>query len=143
MKADLKKAIDLLSGGEYTCVLCKGDIILTSTERGVKPLLNWLSEEKDLSGFCVADKVAGKAAAFLYVMLGVDTVYASIMSKEAVNILSKNGIEFLYDLSVTAIRNRINTDLCPMEKALQDVEDPQAALKVIKDKIKQMMVFEK
>lgn len=138
MKADLKKAMDLLSDGEYTCVLCKDGFVLTSTERGVKPLIGWLNAETELKGFCAADKVVGKAAAFLYALLGVETVYAPVMSEGAIDTFTKYGIEHLCDLSVEAIRNRANTDLCPMEKTVQDIEKPQEALEAIKRKIEQM-----
>ena len=77
MKNDLKKAIDILNSGQYTCVLCKDNEIHISTERGVKPLLEWLESGIALKGFSAADKVVGKAAAFLYVLLGV-TTYAYI-----------------------------------------------------------------
>lgn len=135
MKADLKKAVDLLSEGEYTCVLCKDDEVITSTVRGVKPLVDWLNSQTGLKGFCAADKVVGKAAAFLYVLLNVDSVYAPVMSKGAIDILSKNGIEAFYDLSVEVIRNRSDTDICPMEKTVQDINDPITAFEKIKHRL--------
>ena len=65
MRTDLTKAINTLNSGEYTCVLCKEDTIYTSTERSVQPLLDWLDSDINLHGFSVADKVVGKAVAFL------------------------------------------------------------------------------
>lgn len=140
MNDDLKKAKDLLLDSEYTCVLCKGDSVLTSTERGVKPLIGWLNAETELKGYCAADKIVGKAAAFLYVLLGVDTVYAQIMSEAAIDTLTKYGIEYIYDLSVETIKNRSNTGICPMEEAVFDIDNTDDALKAIKRKIKQMMI---
>ena len=139
MRTDLEKAEALLSDSEYTCVLCKGDSVLTSTERGVKPLIGWLNSKTELNGFCAADRVVGKAAAFLYVLLGVKAVYALLMSEGAIDTLTKHGIECICDQSVKAIRNRTDTDLCPMEKTVLGIEDPEEALEAIKDKIKQMM----
>ena len=141
MKADLKRAVDLLSKGEYTCVLCKGSKVFTSRERGVKPLIEWKNSDTDFKGFCAADKVVGKAAAFLYVLLGVNAVYAPVMSKSAYKTLSKYGIETLCDLTVEAIRNRSNTDLCPMEKTVMDVDDPETAFLMIKKKLESMAVL--
>ena len=141
MKADLKKAVDLLSKGEYTCVLFKESKVFTSRERGVKPLIEWLNSKTDFRGFCAADKVVGKAAAFLYVLLGVNAVYAPVMSKSAYKTLSKNGIEPLCELSVEAIRNRSNTGLCPMEKTVMDIDDPETAFLMIKNKIESMMLL--
>lgn len=138
MRADLDKAIELLSESEYTCVLCKDDEVITSAEHGVKPLIEWLESDAEFGGFCAADKVVGKAAASLYVLLGVSAVYAPVMSNLAIETLSKHGIEPFYDLSVEAIRNRAGNDFCPMEKAVIDIDDPEAALEAIKLKIKAM-----
>ena len=142
MKADLKKAVDLLFKGEYTCVLCKNDEVITSTVRGVKPLVDWLNSKTELKGFCAADKVVGKAAAFLYVLLNVDSVYAPVMSKGAIDILSQHGIEAFYDLSVEVIKNRSDTDICPMEKTVQDINDPITAFEKIKQRL-ELMTFPK
>ena len=60
---DLEKAKSILQGSDYTCVLCRGDQIHTSRHRGVRPLLELL--ETDVSGFCAADKVVGKATVLL------------------------------------------------------------------------------
>lgn len=57
--------------------------MLTSTERGVKPLLQWLDGENSVKGFSAVDKVVGRAAAFLYVLLEVKEVYAGVMSEGA------------------------------------------------------------
>ena len=135
MKTDLKKAAELLRGGDYTCVLYRGDTIYKSHERGVKPLLQWLDNGTDLKGFSAADKVVGKAAAFLYVLLGVCEVYAPVMSKAAAEVLKKNGVRPQYDTLADRIQNRTGTGLCPMEQAVFDEQDPKEALKIIKAKV--------
>ena len=66
MNNDLNKVRTILRQGTFTCVLCCGDIIHTSSARGMAPLLNFLSKGQ-WSGFSAADKVVGKATAFLYV----------------------------------------------------------------------------
>ena len=116
MKNDINKAIELLNEGNYTCVLCKGDILYTSTQRGVKPLLDWLDEKVDLKGFSAADRVVGKGAAFLYVLLGVKAVYAHVMSDEAIQILTENGIKQKCDVSVKNIINRAEREFARWRK---------------------------
>ena len=81
MKNDLDKARSLLGTGAYTCVFCRADRVYTATERGVKPLLSWLDDGTDLTGFSAADRVVGRATAFLYCLLGVKEVYAKVMSR--------------------------------------------------------------
>lgn len=138
MKNDLIKAIDTLNNGRYTCVLCKGDELYTSTERGVKPLLEWLESGINLKGFSAADKVVGKAAAFLYVLLGVKEVYAPVMSESALYTLARNGVQPHCDKSVNHIINRAGTGFCPMEEAVMDIMEPQNALKSIKLRLQQL-----
>ncbi len=138
MKNNLTKAIDILTSGQYTCVLCKEDEIYTSTDRGVKPLLDWIDSGMDLKGFSAADKVVGKAAAFLYVLLGVKEVYANVMSEAAIYTLSRNGIHFQYDISAKNIINRAGTGNCPMEETVWDISDPMEALEAIKNKLSEM-----
>ena len=87
MEHDMNKARSLLEAGDYTCVLCRGDAVFTATERGVKPLLNWLESGLDLRNFSAADRVVGRATAFLYRLLGVKAVYARVMSYPAAEVL--------------------------------------------------------
>lgn len=139
MKADLTKAIDTLNGGNYTCVLCKDNTIYKSTERGVKPLIKWLDGNIDLKGFSAADKVVGKAAAFLYILLGVSEVYARVMSEAAIQVFTENGIGCQYDASVKNIINRTNTGICPMEQTVKEISSPTEALAAVRLKLTQLL----
>ncbi len=123
---------------EYTCVLCKGENVYTSCCRGVKPLLGWLEQGTDLTGFCAADKVVGRAAAFLYVLMGVTHLYAGVVSQLALQVLKEKGIACEYDLMVPAIRNRTGDGFCPMESAVKDLDDPAMALAAIKQTLKKL-----
>lgn len=140
MKTDITKAINDLDDGQYTCVLCKGNKIHTSTERGVKPLLDWLDSGIDLNDFSAADKVVGKAAAFLYVLLGVKEVYARVMSESAIYTLARNGIQPQCDISVKNIINRTSAGNCPMEESVYELTDPKEALEAIRTKLSKIIV---
>ena len=83
MDADMKKALELLSSGDYTCAACRGDDEYTSRARGVKPLLDLIDDARSLAGYCVADRVVGRAAAYLYVELGAKAVHALMPSPTA------------------------------------------------------------
>lgn len=137
-KNDLEKAKALLDGSDYTCVLCSGETVLNSTEKGVKPLLQLIGSGKDLKGFCAADKIAGKAAALLYVKLGVSAVYAQVMSKSALEVFEKNSIHAEYSTLAETIVNRFNTGICPMEQAVADISDPDEAIIAIKKRIAEL-----
>ena len=138
MILDLEEAKKLLLENGYTCVVKKEELVYTSMERGVKPLLNWLDSDNRLHGFVAADKVVGKAAAMIYVLLGIKEVYAAVISTEAKRILEKYQIEVSYDKLTERIHNRTNTGYCPMEDAVWEIEDLQEAVQAVRDKLKQL-----
>lgn len=134
---DLKKARELLESGEYTVVMCRGSELYTSSERGVKPLVE-LVHNRAMAGYSAADKIVGRAAAFLYVLLGVREVYAGVMSVGAEKLLRAHGIAPSSGSLAERIINRAGTGLCPMENAVKDIPDdrPDRALEEILRTIK-------
>ena len=134
----LDRAKMLLNKTGCTCVLCCDDVILTDKRRGVRPLLDLLDGNANVAGFSVADKVVGKAAAYLYCLLGIKELYAKIISQPALAVLQKNSIRVEYDQLVPAIQNRAGNGPCPMESAVWEIDDPQQALTAIQEKLGQM-----
>lgn len=131
---DLIRARELLIDGGYTCVICRGDIVHTATARGVKPLMDWLDSGLELNGFSAADKVVGRATAFLYVLLRVRAVHAMVMSSPAMEVLRANGIKAHCDREVPGIINRRGDGQCPFEEAVLGIADPLEALSTIRKK---------
>ena len=129
---DMENAQRILREGNYTCVACKNGVVYTATQRGVRPLLQWLDAGTDLMGFAVADKVVGRGAAFLYRLLGVRSVYGGVMSVAAVKVLRSGGIETQWGLLAEGIRNRSNTGPCPIEYSTAVTDDPEEALMIIR-----------
>lgn len=129
----------LLSEG-YTCVLVSGSTVYTSTLRGVKPLVQWLENGTDMKGFYAADKVIGKATAFLYVLLGVRAVYAHVISKSALAVLQENKIEVQCGTLVENIINRKGDGICPFEEAVLDICNAGEAYPAILRKMKEMNI---
>lgn len=134
MEHNLTKALQLLNDGNYTCVVCRGDTVHTTSQRGVAPLLSWLDSETDLTGFSAADRVVGRGAAFLYCLLGVNAVHARIMSLPAAEVLRAHNIHAAADLFVEGIINRAGDGPCPFEAAVMDIQNPQDALAAIRAK---------
>ena len=135
MKNDTQTALNLLIQGDFTCVVCREDICYTSTIRGVKPLLDWLDKGPSLQNFCAADKVVGRAAAFLYCLLGVSEVYAHVMSRPAAEVLTACGIHVEAGEFTDGIINRKGTGPCPFESAVMHIQNPEEALIIIREKI--------
>lgn len=143
MTRRLDEAKNLLEKGSYTCVIAHDKDFLTSTEDGIKPLLNWFSSTEDLRGASAADKVVGKAPAFLYVLFGVSEVYGAVMSESALELLSAHGIQASYTTLVPFIQNKWQTGMCPIEQSVAEIDDPELALTAIRQQLKELAVMKK
>lgn len=132
------KLMAVLDDGGYTCVLSNGSNTVTSTERGVLPLIRSIHSGADYRGYAAADKVVGKAAALLYAYMGVTELCAHVISKRAVEVCARCGIAVRYEIVVPRIINRKGDGDCPMEQAVNNVDDPSAAVEVVTEKLKTM-----
>lgn len=135
---NLEKAKKLLCEGGFTCVVCDDLNVHTSTMRGVAPLLKWLDEGISLQGFSAADKVVGKGAVYLYILLEVKEIYADVISRPALETLKKHNIPTSYTILTEAVRNRDNTGLCPIETAVMNIDNPHDALTAIRNKLENL-----
>lgn len=137
---NLENAKKKLIAENYTCVLCCGETYHTSTHRGVKPLAQWLASGTDFSQFAAADKVIGRATAFLYLLLRIRTVYAHVISRPALAVFQAHGIHAQYAELVDNIINRKGDGLCPFEEVVLCIEDPQQAHRAILQKMQQLNI---
>lgn len=137
MKQDTVTAAKLLYERQASFVRCKGKTTVIETEAGLGPLFSVLKKGENFSGFCAADKIVGKAAAFLYVRLGVREVYAPIMSDAAIYTLARHGIYPICERSVVDIMNQDRTNLCPIEKLVEELCDVNQAVSVLEQYFRQ------
>ena len=128
----------LLAEENLTCVLSYGNRLIKSRERGVKPLIGFIESGKSFKGFTAADKVVGKAAALLYALMGVSSLYASVISEGALTVCKSFGISVEYGALAQNIINRRGDGFCPMEQAVADISDPQTAFNAVKEKLKNL-----
>ena len=135
---DLEQAKAILASQGCTCVLCRGGDIRTTTFRGVKPLVSWLESGEDFRGYCAADKVVGRATAYLYQLLGVKSVFAQVMSESALAVLEQAGIEASFHKLVPNIINRKGDGICPFEEAVLGIRTPEEAKAAIYAKMDEM-----
>lgn len=130
---DLELAKDGLTG--HTICLCKDGKCLYSEEKGIKPMINFISNGTVLQGYSVADLVVGKAAALLFVKSGIVNVFAKVLSQSGKQILDEFGIHYEYEKMVEKIINRLGTDICPMEKTVMNTNNPDVAYDLLFKKI--------
>lgn len=107
--------------------------------RGIGPLLNiYLFNVEAMKGASLYDKVIGKAAAAFCVLGGIKEVRAHLLSVGAKQLLEENGIQVRYEVLTEKIMNRAQTDLCPMEKACLNEEEPVAIAEAVKKQAQAM-----
>ena len=128
----------LLAEENLTCVLSDGNRLIKRRERGVKPLIGFIESGKSFKGFTAADKVVGKAAALLHALMGVSSLYASVISEGALTVCKSFGISVEYGALAQNIINRRGDGFCPMEQAVADISDPQTAFNAVKEKLKNL-----
>lgn len=133
---DLEVAIKLLESENYTCVAVKGESRYFSHERGIKPLVAW--QALTMQGYSVADKIVGKAAAFLYAKLRISKLYAKVLSEGGKAVLDSYNIPVKYGTLTANIINRKGDGICPMERAVKDISDCETAYKTLCDELAKM-----
>ena len=140
MTEQLKKAIDLLkSDRSITLAVVNHEETRLFTARGVKPLLELTTATPELlEGASVADKVTGAASAFLLVQGKAKELYTDVISARAEEVLKEHEIPYTAALVVDRIVNRQGDGFCPMETAVQGIEDPKNAVKAISDKLTEL-----
>ena len=137
----LAEALKLINSGKISCVVINnGSIVHTADGRGVSPLLKAYANEPDiLKNAYVADKIIGKAAAMILVLGGVKQAYGVIMSAAGRAYLERHGITAGFGRCVDVISNRDRNGICPIEKSVMDIEDPEEGLKVMSAAIRELM----
>ena len=116
--------------GENGCV--RSDI------KGIKRLMALVDEGFSLAEGFTADKVVGKAAAFVMVYLGAKNVYAETLSEHAKKVFDKYGVNAEYKNLVPVIINRKGDGICPMEETVLDIESPEKAIEALKIKLESL-----
>ncbi|NPV52348.1 MAG: homoserine kinase [Firmicutes bacterium] len=122
----------LVAGNLGLAVVRGGDVIFTSRESGIRPLLDAVLQfDGELEGSVIADKIVGRASALLCIGAGARAVYAPVMAHGAVGELARHGIDFTAGLVVPRILNHAGDDSCPFEKLTAGITDPGEALRAI------------
>lgn len=108
-----------------------------SFDRGIKPIIDKLDENVDyFKGLEVADKVVGKASSVLLGLSGVKKISCITLSMPAKKVLESLRIAYEYEILTDVIVNHKGDDICPMEKAILDIDDLSEAYKILCEKNK-------
>lgn len=135
---DLEIAKEILKKNNYSLVFVKnGKTLFSSKESGMNSFIEAIDKYgENLKNSSLADKVVGLAIAMLSVYIGIDSIYACIISKLGINYLKENGIPFIYEKEVKEILNKNKKEICPFEKIAMQSKTPKEAYLKIKEFIK-------
>jgi len=90
---------------------------------------------QSLNDSIVVDKIVGKAAAILISYFQAKEVYCIVLSHGAKTFLEKQGMKHFSEQVIPVIKNKLGTDMCPFEKVILNVEDPQEGYEVLTKKL--------
>lgn len=113
-------------------VVEKGSDIHFYEGKGIKPVIRYL-EHNNFRKAYVGDRCIGKASALLLVYGNAKRVYTPLISKSAIKVFEDHKVKYSADVVVDNIKNADGTDLCPMEKKVQDIDSPKKAYKLLKN----------
>jgi len=123
-----------------TCFVLKGDEIIFSSEaKGVKPLKEFYEErgasEEPLT---VVDRIMGKGAVMLAVLIGAKTIVTPIISQIALEYANANGVKTQFTKVVPYIVNRTCDGRCPIETAVLNIDEVLQGYEVMDEKLKSL-----
>jgi len=136
---NLQEAIHKLKQDSLSCIAFREDFEYVSTLRGIKPLLQPLSQDPNyFRDAMLVDRVIGKSAAFLVIKGHIKSLHALTISQHALDLLDKHKIPVTYDQLVPYIINNAKTGMCPMEESVLNTEDVEEAFMILTEKVKAM-----
>lgn len=135
---DLENAKQHLDG--HSICLCRGSEMITDDSKGIAPMMKLIAAGTDLRGYSAADLIVGKAAAMLFVKAGIVSVFGRVMSEAALRYLKQHALAASYGTLTEEIINRLGTDICPMEKTVEKIEDADEGYAALCQKIAELKV---
>jgi hypothetical protein len=126
----------LISDNLSIIFIKKGRILYQSSEKSLTPFINALEIcGGHLRGSSLADRLMGKAAALLAIYAGIQSTYALTMSSDAIRFLKQYNIGLSFGNKVNEILNTTGTGICPFEKKMLNIDDPEEAYKLLRNKL--------
>ena len=134
---DMDLAREMMKKTDCSIVVVKNsDVLIKRKGDGIRPILEVIEELKEeIQGSIVGDRILGKASALLCRYSKIKGVYSPQATKTAIAVLIIAGIPSQIDEMIPYIKNRGGNDVCPFEKMLSDIDSPEEAYKILKEKV--------
>jgi len=121
-------------------VLREGRTLFTSSEEGMRPLYEAINNLGlfVLEGSVIVDKIVGKAAALILSYFKAKEVHCATLSVRGREVLDRYGIKHYSEGLTEEIMNKLGTGICPFEKAVLDVDDPEEGYERVYARLKSL-----
>ena len=128
---DLEIAKGELYEENLTLAIVKNGAVIYSTKsHRISGFLDAIDKcGENLQGASMADRVVGKAIAFLCAYAKIKEVYAAVLSRKAQVIFKQNKIAYHWNELVDNVLDATKTGMCPFEKAAAEISEPEKAYK--------------
>lgn len=112
------------TAGYSVAIITSDGRIFAARGTSVRPLYRIFAAHRgELAGAAAADRIIGRAAASLLCAAGVTEAYAFVASEGGFALLERHGIKAGTARTVPYIENRAGNGMCPMEAAVEGVDD--------------------
>lgn len=129
----------LNTSGMSLMIYNHGKLIFQSAEKGIKPHLDASRElGEKLHGTIIADKIVGRAAAFLIVHARAVEVHAAVLSKPGMEVLNRYAVPYVIGALVDHVLTEDGRIYCPFESMVQGIDNVDEAYEAIINKMKSM-----
>ena len=134
---DLELARNVIATEDISLVVVKyGKIWRKKKGNGVRTILETIVEMgEDINGSVIGEKILGKASALLCRYAKVSGVYSPQGTKTAIALLIMGGVPCQVDKMIPFIQKRNGSDLSIFEKILANVNSPEEAYTILKEKL--------
>ncbi len=133
------KEINQIKNSVFTCIVeYKGEVVFSSKDKGVKPLMDFIGLNASYSPITIKDKIIGKGAMVLAIKCQAHKVITPIISEKALALANQHALNVVYEKVVPYIMNRTGTGACPIESAVDRVDSIEEGYKVIISTLEQL-----
>lgn len=126
---------DFLLSGDSLRVYRSRELIFSSAEDRLLPLMTYLQRFGDEESPVIFDKIVGNAAALLAIKAKCRELFSPFGSQLALDTLEKYRVKYHLGEVVPAIMQPGGKEMCPMEK-LSLGQEPEAFYRLMKERLK-------
>lgn len=132
--AEMKR---LVNEEDESIVVARDGIIRAHGKgKGIAPAIKLLDAGKLHRAF-VCDRVIGRASAAILIAGGAKKVWTRVLGEDAKKFLEDRGVECAAEKTVKKILNADLSDRCPMEKAVDNMNDPKKMVEKLRKELKE------